>query len=352
MTIKEIAKLAEVSPATVSRVLNHSAVVKEETRKRVLQILRDYDYKPAAAVKTVGNQSSYNNIGLFVPDMDNPFFISVVKGITQIADKYHSNVFLFNTDETPEREHRFLKIVQEQNLRGIIMIPLSSSDDESEESLRQLEKNGIPVVLVDRRIGNFAFDSVFTDDVEDSARAVEALIKEGHKKIATITGFLRSTSGAERLQGYEMAMNRHHLEIRPEYVERGNFKYQKAYEAATRLLNQKDMPTAIFTANNMATLAALHSAIQNHLTVGKDISILGFDEIARWQWYPLLSETNLGLSLVERPVMQMAEEAMELLQSRIVGKRGSDHAKRRIVLSNRIVLRGSEQIQKMKGGEE
>ncbi len=117
-------------------------------------------------------------------------------------------------------------------------------------------------------------------------------------------------------------------------------------------MNQKDMPTAIFTANNMATLAALHSAIQNHLTVGKDISILGFDEIARWQWYPLLSETNLGLSLVERPVMQMAEEAMELLQSRIVGKRGSDHAKRRIVLSNRIVLRGSEQIQKMKGGEE
>lgn len=347
MTIMEIAELAGVSSATVSRVLNNSSHVREDTRNRVLSLIREYDYVPNPAARNLVSQNTSHTIGLFIPDMDNPFFTSIMKGVTRIADKYNYNITLFNTDETPEREHRFLRSVREQNLRGVIMIPLSSHDEESEADLRKLEHCGVPVVLVDRWIGSGAFDSVFTDDMEDSCRAVEALIAGGHTRIATITGVLRSRPGEERLKGYEKAMRNHGLEIRPEYVAEGNFKFDRAYEMTQKLLSLREPPTAIFTANNFSTLAALQAILERGLTVGKNISLIGFDEIARWQWYPLLQHTGVELSLVERPVMQMAEEAMELLESRIEQGPEPDKARRKLLLSNQLVLRGSERMEFM-----
>ena len=195
MTITEIAEIAGVSPATVSRVFNHSEMVSENTKQKVLKAIKEYDYIPNPSFGNLSLQRISNNIGLFVPDMDNPFFNSIVKGVTQIADKYRYNIVLFNTDELPDREHRFLQAVWELNLKGLIMIPISSNDEESEEHLHKLEEIGLSVVLVDRKIGNYLCDSVFTEDAADSLRAVEALIAAGHKKIATITGSLRSTPG-------------------------------------------------------------------------------------------------------------------------------------------------------------
>ncbi|MCI8662155.1 MAG: LacI family transcriptional regulator [Hungatella sp.] len=246
MTITEIAEIAGVSPATVSRVFNHSEMVSENTKQKVLKAIKEYDYIPNPSFGNLSLQRISNNIGLFVPDMDNPFFNSIVKGVTQIADKYRYNIVLFNTEELPDREHRFLQAVWELNLKGLIMIPISSNDEESEEHLHKLEEIGLPVVLVDRKIGNYLCDSVFTEDAADSLRAVEALIAAGHKKIATITGSLRSTPGEERLRGYEQAMARHQLKIPSGYVEEGNFKIRRGREAALRLLSLPDPPTAIF----------------------------------------------------------------------------------------------------------
>ena len=119
-----------------------------------------------------------------------------------------------------------------------------------------------------------------------------------------------------------------------------------AYEQTNQLLDLPDRPTAVFTSNNFSTLGALQSICEHGLKVGTDISILGFDEIERWQWYPWVMHTGTELSLVERPVKQMAEEAMGLLQDRITGQIRSSHARRKMVLSNDIVLRGSERLGK------
>lgn len=347
MNINEIAKCAGVSPATVSRVMNSTAPVKAETRLRVLKVIQEQNYVPNLAAKNLSTQNTSDNIGLFVPDMDNPFFGAITKCVTQIADRYHYNVFLFNTDETPEREHRFLQTVKEQNLKGIIMIPLSGEDRETERYLLEIEHAHVPVVLIDRRIGNSSFDSVFTDDEEDSFRAVQALIRAGHRKIATIAGPQRSTPGFSRLQGYRRALSANGITVPAEYIREGNFKFQMAYEETNFLLNLPDPPTALFTANNFSTLGALQSITEHGLRVGTDLSILGFDEIERWQWYPWLMLSGTELSLVERPVNQMAEEAMGLLQDRITGAIQSSHARRRMVLSNDIMLRGSERCAKV-----
>ena len=344
MTIYEIAKYARVSPATVSRVLNGTAPVKAETRLRVLQAIQEQHYIPSLAAKNLGAQNVSDNIGIFVPDMDNPFFGDIVKHVTQSADRYRYNVFLFNTDEMPEREHRFLQTVKEQNLKGIIMIPLSGEDRETERYLLEMEQANVPVVLIDRRIGDSVFDGVFTDDEEDAYRAVQVLIRAGHKKIATIAGPQRSSPGLSRLQGYCRAMDANHVEVPKEYVRIGNFKFQMAYELTNQLLELSDPPTAIFTSNNFSTLGALQSITERGRRIGTDISILGFDEIVRWQWYPWLMHSGTELSLVERPVKQMAEEAMGLLQDRITGAIKSSHTKRKMVLSNDIILRGSEQL--------
>lgn len=344
MNIYEIAKCAGVSPATVSRVINGNAPVKAETRLRVLQVIQEQHYVPSQAAKILSTQNPSDNIGLFVPDMDNPFFSSIIKCVTQIADRYHYNVFLFNTDEMPEREHRFLQTVKGQNLKGIIMIPLSGEDMETERYLLEIEQAKVPVVLIDRRIGNSVFDSVFTDDEEDSYRAVQTLIRAGHRKIATIAGPQRSSPGASRLQGYRRAMAAQGIQVPEEYVRIGNFKYQMAYEQTNQLLELPDPPTAVFTSNNFSTLGALRSITEHELRVGTDIAILGFDEIERWQWYPWMMHSGTELSLVERPVRQMAEEAMGLLQDRITGEIKSTHARRKMVLSNDIVLRGSERF--------
>ena len=159
MNIYEIAKCAGVSPATVSRVLNGTAPVKAETRLRVLQVVQEQHYIPNLAAKNLSSQNVSNNIGLFVPDMDNPFFGAITKCVTQIADRYRYNVFLFNTDEMPEREHRFLETVKEQNLKGIIMIPLSGEDKEterypvrSEKKKRKIEKRTVFMLFCGNKI--------------------------------------------------------------------------------------------------------------------------------------------------------------------------------------------------------
>lgn len=347
MNIAEVARKAKVSPATVSRVLNNTAAVKEETRMRVLQVIEENRYTPNIAAKNLSQQCTLNNIGIVIPDVDNPFFCFVLKGVTREADRYGYNVLLFNTDENPDREHRFLQTVREQNLKGIIMIPLSEEDEISLKWLKELESCGVPVVLVDRKIGDQDFSGVFTDDERDAYRAVKTLIEAGHQNIATIAGPQRSTPGRVRLNGYKKAMSEADLKIPNEYIEYGNFKFQDSYYAASRLLDLEKRPTAIFTANNFATLAALKSIAERNLTLGKDISVLGFDEIEGWMSYSPLFHSDVQLSLVERPVEQIACEAMELLQRRITGGGSeSTQVKKNIILGNKIVLRGSEKLKR------
>ena len=344
MDIAEVARRAGVSPATVSRVLNKTAPVKEETRRRVLRVIQDSNYIPNVAARNLSLQSRLNNIGIVIPDIDNPFFCSILKGVTQAADKHQYNVLLFNSDENSEREHHFLQTVRDQNLKGIIMIPLSEHDEVSFTYLSDLEAANVPVVLVDRRIGKGEFSGVFTNDEPDAYRAVELLIQAGHTSIATVAGHQRSTPGQNRLRGFERAMEEYGLPVPPEYVEFGNFKFYDSYEAAGRLLDLPAPPTAIFTANNFATLAVLRRTMERGLVVGRDISLLGFDEIETWMRYSPMLHEEIQLSLVERPVEQIAREAMELLQSRIATGAKDLPTPKTVVLGNRIVLRGSERL--------
>ncbi|PKM49331.1 MAG: LacI family transcriptional regulator [Firmicutes bacterium HGW-Firmicutes-7] len=340
MNIKDIASATGVSSATVSRVINNSGYVKEETKQKVLRVISDNNYIPSAVARSLSIQDT-SSIGVIIPDIENPFFSSVIRGISDVAEKNNYNILFFGTNETPAREHSFLKIVQSQRLKGVIITPISEDDIETRDYLIRLNSTGIPVVLVDRNINDTNFDGVFIDNVQSSYEGVESLIKAGHKRIAIITGPINSKPGKERLLGYKNAMKAYNLDIPVEYIAPGDFKVEKAYCKTKELLALSKPPTAIFTSNNLTTLGCLKCLTENKIQIGKELSIMSFDDI------DTLKIIDFKLSVIDRDAKLQGQEAMNILINRLKAPKQLMESKR-IILPHNVILRGSEKIRKEK----
>jgi LacI family transcriptional regulator len=221
-------------------------------------------------------------------------------------------------------------------MAGIIITPVSEEDEITKRELQRFQDNGTPVVLVDRDIPASGFSGVFSDNVESAKQAVVALIKEGHRKIATISGPVTSKPGKERLDGYLMALREFGIEIRPEFIQDGDFRQAKAYECTKNLLDLDDPPTAIFTVNNLTTLGCLQCMTEYNMAIGKDISIVGFDDI------DALKAIGYKLSVVDRDINRIGREAIRLLMDLIDTKVESRIEPKKIELPCELVLRGSE----------
>ena len=250
MNIYDIAKEAGVSPATVSRVINGNKNVREETRRKVLEVIKENNYAPSSVARNLSIGES-QNIAFIVPDVENPFFSKVLQGITDKASEFNYNVFMFGTKEDSEREHRILESLKAELIKGLIIIPVSEIDKETAFRLKNFEKAGIPVVLLDRDIKGSSFDGVFSEDIQGAFEAVECLINEGHRKIAIISGPDTSRPGHDRVEGYKMALTSHQIPINEDYIVNGKFLEEESYNAIKTLMELEDPPTAVFSSNNM-----------------------------------------------------------------------------------------------------
>lgn len=335
MNIKEIAQKAGVSTATVSRVLNNSTLVKEKTKEQVLRVIDEFDYAPSAIAKSLSVQNTHN-IGVIFPDIENPFFSGALKGISQIAEKNLYNVFLFNSDETSQREREFLNVVRHQRLDGVIISPANGYDETLRSVLEGFEKQGIAVVLFDRKLKNGVFSSVTAEDKKGAYMAVKRLIEEGHRKIAIIEGDPSNHPVYERTLGYRQAMAEAKIPLENRYIVKADQKSELAYLATKKLMNLEDPPTAIFTCNNMMTLGCLRYFTEHNIIVGKDIALIGFDDIE------VLRLIDYKLSVVDRSEQDMGQIAMELLLERI---RQPGSEVKEAVVPTELILRGSEKLQ-------
>ena len=205
MNIKEIAKLVGVSSATVSRVLNNSGYVREETREKVLKVIKEQKYIPSAIARSLSNKET-NSIGTIIPDIQNEFFSKVISGITESADGLGYNTVLLNSNEDISKEHEILSMVEAQHFKGIIITPVAYHDTVTRDFLLHFEEVGIPVVLVDRDIKSTSFAGVFVDNFKGAFDGVSELIKAGHKNIAIISGPETSRPGKDRYRGYISAL--------------------------------------------------------------------------------------------------------------------------------------------------
>ncbi|SUY46625.1 LacI family transcriptional regulator [Clostridium putrefaciens] len=333
ITISDIAQKAGVSLATVSRVLNDSGYVKEETRIRVQKVIKDLNYTPSAIARSLSKNKT-NTIGVIVPDIVNPFFGEVIKGITEVAEKSGLNIILCNTDESKEKELRALKILTEQRIQGIIIAPTSAEDEFNSEYLKTLENMGIPIVLVDGNVKYTTFNGVFVDNIKGAYEATEALIKEGHRKIGVITGRMNSKPAKDRYLGYQKALLMNNIPLEDRYTFYGDYKEETAYKITKNIMKMKDRPTALFVCSNMTTLGSLKAIYEEKINIPEDISLVAFDKVE------ILNILGFNISYVNGPSVEMGKLGMQMLVDILNNKNKNEI--RRITLLPNLVLKGSE----------
>lgn len=342
MNIYDIAKKADVSPATVSRVLNGNQRVREDTRKRVQKIIEESNYVPNSLARSL-SVGDTRNIAFLAPDIENPFFCKILHGLSDTANQYGYNVFMYGTNDDSDVEHRILEGIRKEMVRGVVIIPVADDDKVTSNLLNNLENNQVPVVLLDRDMRNAHFDGVFSDDCDGTKEAIACFFKEGHEKIAIVTGDQNTRPGRERLKGYRKALKEAGIKETPEYIVNGHFKEKESYKACGRLMNLKNPPTAIFTSSNMTTLGCLRYMKDHGIRVGRDIALIGFDEIYE------LNCTDIELTVIDRPIYEMGCAALELFEynfKALNNEKRSKILKRTDLVKTQLILRGSEKLNK------
>ena len=307
VTIKEVAKRAGVSSATVSRVLSNQSNVREEVRQRVLQAAKELRYQPNRVARSFRSNRSLI-IGLVVSDILNPFYTSLVRAVEDIASKNGYAVFLCNTDESVAKEEIYIDFMIGERVAGVLLTPVL----EENCSVNRLRDAGIPVVCLDRSVREPAFDTVMVDNVFGAYKVVEHLIGLGHVRIGAILG-KNCTTGREREDGYRRALRDHDLPVEPELIRRGTPRERDGRDLARMLLHLPDRPTAIFCGNNLLTVGTLGEVYANGLRIPEDIAIVGFDDL---EWYSLVEPT---ITAVYQPVQELGRRAIDLLFKRMNG---------------------------------
>lgn len=337
MTIKDIAKMAKVSTATVSRVMNNTGYVSEETRRRVLEVLERTNFTPNAVARSLSTKAT-KVIAVVVPDIENDYFSKVVSGISSVASRYGYTPFFLASNENVEEEIRLLEVIMQQRMDGLIITPVSENSVESQEMLDRVALLGIPIVLVDRDSLGGNFSGVFVENEQASFRAVKALTENGHRDIAIIAGPRWSKPGRERLEGYLKALSDAGIPVREDRIVEGNFKIDGGCRAAKKILAMHPRPTAIFSSNNLMSVGCVRYILQQGLKIGEDIAMIGFDDIEFFEWM------GLGFSAISRDACKQGIRTMEILAEQMSKPLQGAEQTERTVQKCRLILRGSERM--------
>ncbi|MGI6451053.1 MAG: LacI family DNA-binding transcriptional regulator [Desulfitobacteriia bacterium] len=311
VTIKDVAKRAQVSITTVSRVLNKTEhAVSPETRKKVLEAIEELGFIPNAMARGL-HRNKTKAIGLIIQDISNPYYPSIVRGVEDEAQELGYTVILANAYRSKERTTKYLNVFREKRVDGIIFTGGGVVKDAVEEKF--FEQTSISTVVIGKPC-TVRVPSVQVNNVQSSREACEYLLKLGHRHIVTITGPAESTTAIDRLEGYRQALISHGIDPRKELIIQGNFEFASGYRAIKEFPEiGKGKVTAIFAQNDMMAIGAMKALQDEGLKVPEDIAIIGFDNI------PLSSFVTPALSTVAVPVYEMGKTAMKMLADILEG---------------------------------
>ena len=328
VTIRDIARVAGVSVATVSRVMNDRPDVSPETRESVLRVARAHNFTTNRSARglSVGRTGL---IGFTLPWVDEHYFTGILAGATEALHEQEQRVVLCPTHHEHDREVSLLERLMNGTTDGaIVLLP-----EESPAELRALNEHGFPFVVADPRQPLDEGVPVVSAAHGSGARsATEHLIRLGHRRIGLITGFPGWTATEERIAGYKTALASAGLPLVSELVVEGEFNAEAGYVAAARLLDRVDRPTAIFASNDNTAVGTMRAALERGMRIPEDLSIVGFDdtEVARNVWP--------RLTTVRQPLAELGRTAVSLLNRLIEGQRTEAL---RIELATRLIVRES-----------
>jgi LacI family transcriptional regulator len=327
ITIYDVAREANVSMATVSRVVNGNPNVKPTTRKKVLATIERLGYRPNAVARGLASKKT-TTVGAIIPDISSIFFAELARGIEDIATMYKYNIILSNSDQNKDKEIQLINTMLEKQVDGIIFM----GGNISEEHVQQFSTASVPVVLAATFDDTDSIPSVNIDYEEAAYEATNYLIEKGNKKVAFISGKEAYTINQLKYQGYLRAMKEANLNIVEDYILTGDYTYESGIETVEKLMNLSDKPTAIFTASDAIALGAIHGAQDLGYKVPEDIEVFGFDNTK------LATMVRPTLSTVVQPTYDIGAVAMRLL-TKYMNKEEVEENK--VVLPHRLVERNS-----------
>ena len=329
INLKLVAEKAGVSIATVSRVINHSPNVNPQTRIKVEKIIKDLKYSPNRVAKRLRNRNASSNLlGVLIPDIQNPFYVEVLRGIEDVAYNNKYALIMCNFAQDESKESLYLDILQQESIDGLIAAPTHEHD----QKVVNLVKGGLPIVCVDRGLLDVDVDVVKVDNHRGAYSAVDYLAKQGYKRIAYISGIPKLPSSREREQGYRDALTANNLKYDKSLVKYGDSRHESGVTLCAELLDLPTPPDAVFTGNNLITLGALETIHKKGLKIPKEIAVMGFDDM---YWSISL---NPPLTAVRQPAYEIGKCAAEQLIQRI---NNPERPTSNMILKTELMVRSS-----------
>ncbi|MGZ8438489.1 MAG: LacI family DNA-binding transcriptional regulator [Candidatus Limnocylindrales bacterium] len=332
-TISDVAKLAGVSAMTVSRVINNSGYIGRETRSRVEAAVAELAYVPNALGRQLRSKRT-KMLALVLTDIMNPFFTTIARGVEDVARGQGFSVVFCNTDESEAEEARYLLMLVQRQVDGVLLVPASTSG----KSLRMLSSHTMPVVVLDRRIRSRKADSVRSDSEAGAHTLTKHLIGLGHRRIAMLTGRRSVSTSIDRVAGYRMAMAEAGLEVDDDLVRFGAYNYGDFDQVdgsrmAREVLAADPRPTAIFAANNFIAFGAIRAIREAGLRMPEDMSVVAFDDL------PTAWLSDPFLTVVDQPAYEIGRRGAELLLARLDGRIVGPG--REVILPSELIIRRS-----------
>lgn len=298
ITIKEVAELAKVSQATVSRAINNHPTVKEANRKKVFAAIEQLGYKPNAFAQALASSRS-NSIGMLVGSLDGPFYGPLMHHTEDTIRRNNNHLIVTSGQESHTKERESIEFLRSKRVDGFIL----HSDKLSDDELIDVVKETPATIILNRFIPDIADNCIFIDNELGGYLATKHLLDKGHQKIACITGQLSKGDSRDRLQGYRLALAEAGITYNPTYVIEGRFDHDGNHERTRRLLDRAPDITAIFCQNDNIALAVYDVAAERNITIGKDLSVVGFDNDYH------SAHIRPRLTTVNFPVEEMGREA-------------------------------------------
>ncbi len=328
-TLKDVARAAGVSKSTVSRVFNNSDKVKPETRAAVRKAAKELNYKRSRVARRLRVENGQANmIGLVIPDIQNPFFADITRGVEDVSRENDIALILSNSDEDLQRQRLALDTLRTESVDGVIVPPV----EEDDEHVQALVETGIPVVCVDRTLRGVRVDTITSDNFEGAYDAMRHLIELGHRRIGFVGGISRISTTHERRRAYEAALMDHDIPVDPALVREGDSRLESGRQLTSELLDLDEPPTATFTGNNLMTLGAFVALNEHGIRIPDDMAVVGYDDV------PWASALNPPPTVVGQPGYEMGKRAAEMLLQRITRP---DQTPTTVTLQHRLIVRQS-----------
>jgi LacI family transcriptional regulator len=319
--------MANVSKSTVSHVVNNTRYVEAETRQRVLSAIDTLAYRPSSVARSLTTKRT-GTAGMIISDASNFFFSEMLRGVEDVLLPRSYSLTVCNTDEVLEREARYLDLLLQQRVDGII----AAATSQRWSALLEAEAQNTPIVFVDRKFDELAGPYVGVDNEGGAYLGVHYLIEQGYREIGVLAGFQRLSTMRERLHGCRRALQEAGVPIHEEWMITSHLSIEAGKQSMLRLLSQTPRPRAVFVGNNLLVLGALLAIRELGLRCPQEIAIVGFDD------HPWAAVAHPPLTVVRQPARELGRCAAEMLCTLIDGKQP---AEQQVILGCELVVRQS-----------